>query len=351
MHAIDLALRAGGAIVLGLLGAALIWRHRSAAAGWLAGLLAVAVAAHLLCPPVVEAWGVRWASVPILLACISVPAVFWLFARALFEDGFRLRARHAVPLAVLLAAGMAEAFLHLTAAPPSPMLAPVATVSSKLVALALIVAALVQALGGRPADLIDARRDLRVWMVGASGAYMAVVVAVELYLRGENAPPELSAASAVAILLLALGLGFALLRREAELFAPVRAVPLADMDPVEGQLAERLRAAVEENRVYRSEGLTIGSLAKRLGAPEYRLRRVINRHLGFRNFNDFLNQHRVRDACAALADPAQYRVPILNLALDLGYLSLSPFNRAFKAQTGLTPSEYRRAKLSISAAD
>jgi AraC-like DNA-binding protein len=39
-------------------------------------------------------------------------------------------------------------------------------------------------------------------------------------------------------------------------------------------------------------------------------------------------------------------VPILTLALDLGYASLSPFNRAFKAHTGLTPSEYRRTKRS-----
>jgi AraC-like DNA-binding protein len=351
MHAIDLALRAGGAVLLGLLGAVLVWRHRATPAGWLGGLLAVAVAAHLLCPPVVEAWGLRWPSVPILLACISVPAVFWLFARALFKDGFRLRAWHALPLAVLLAAGMSEALLHLTAAPASPMFAPVATVLSKLVALALIVASLVQALAGSSADLIDARRDLRVWVVGASGAYMVVVIAVELYLRGGNAPPELSATSAAVILLLALGLGFALLRRGAQLIATAASVPLADMDAGERLLAERLRAAVEENRVYRREGLTIGSLAKQLGAPEYRLRRVINRHLGFRNFNDFLNHHRVRDACTALADPAQARVPILNVALDLGYLSLSPFNRAFKAQTGLTPSEYRRAKLSISAAD
>jgi AraC-like DNA-binding protein len=37
-------------------------------------------------------------------------------------------------------------------------------------------------------------------------------------------------------------------------------------------------------------------------------------------------------------------VPILTIALDAGFGSIGPFNRAFKAHTGLTPSEYRRAR-------
>ena len=44
------------------------------------------------------------------------------------------------------------------------------------------------------------------------------------------------------------------------------------------------------------------------------------------------------------ADPAQAEVPILTIALDAGFQSLGPFNRAFKAVTGVTPTEYRRLK-------
>jgi AraC-like DNA-binding protein len=47
----------------------------------------------------------------------------------------------------------------------------------------------------------------------------------------------------------------------------------------------------------------------------------------------------------ALADPAQEAVPILTIALDAGFQSLGPFNRAFKTQTGMTPSEFRRQQL------
>jgi AraC-like DNA-binding protein len=35
-------------------------------------------------------------------------------------------------------------------------------------------------------------------------------------------------------------------------------------------------------------------------------------------------------------------VPILTIALDAGFQSLGPFNRAFKAHAGVTPSEFRR---------
>jgi AraC-like DNA-binding protein len=56
-----------------------------------------------------------------------------------------------------------------------------------------------------------------------------------------------------------------------------------------------------------------------------------------------MNRYRQADAEAALGDPAQDAESILTIALDAGFTSLGPFNRAFKAATGMTPSEYRRA--------
>ena len=56
-----------------------------------------------------------------------------------------------------------------------------------------------------------------------------------------------------------------------------------------------------------------------------------------------LDRYRIEEVKAALADPAQAPVPVLTLAMDAGFQSLGPFNRAFKAETGLTPTEFRRA--------
>ena len=43
----------------------------------------------------------------------------------------------------------------------------------------------------------------------------------------------------------------------------------------------------------------------------------------------------------ALADPAQDDTPVLTLALSAGYQSITPFNRAFRALKGMTPTEFR----------
>jgi len=80
--------------------------------------------------------------------------------------------------------------------------------------------------------------------------------------------------------------------------------------------------------------------------PEYRLRRLINQQLGYRNFNAYLNEWRLDEAKQALSDPEQRDVPVSTIALDAGFQSLGPFNRAFKANTGLTPTEFRSQAIS-----
>ena len=98
-------------------------------------------------------------------------------------------------------------------------------------------------------------------------------------------------------------------------------------------------------RAYRTEDLTVASLATQLAVPEYRLRRLINQRLGHRNFNAYINGLRLDEACAALADPAQRERPVLTVALYAGFQSIGPFNRAFKTVTGATPTEFWRQKL------
>jgi AraC-like DNA-binding protein len=95
-----------------------------------------------------------------------------------------------------------------------------------------------------------------------------------------------------------------------------------------------------EERVYRREGLTLAGLAQLLGVGETTLRAVINQRLGYRNFNDFLHHYRVQEAAARLA---YEDLPILTIALECGYGSIGPFNRAFKERMRMTPSEYRGA--------
>jgi AraC-like DNA-binding protein len=122
-------------------------------------------------------------------------------------------------------------------------------------------------------------------------------------------------------------------------------------DPAEERLAVALQRLMGEQRPYLNEDLTVARLAARLAVPEYRLRRLINQRLGHRNFNAYVNSFRLDEARAALADPGQRDTPVLTIALEAGFQSIGPFNRAFKAATGLTPTEFRREMTDKKLAD
>ena len=108
----------------------------------------------------------------------------------------------------------------------------------------------------------------------------------------------------------------------------------------------RLTELMETRRVWAEPGLTIGALAEKLSAPEHQLRALINKGLGHRNFAGFLNSYRLAYAKDVLANAEHARLPVLTIAMDAGFGSLAPFNRAFKASEGITPSEYRAERLS-----
>jgi AraC-like DNA-binding protein len=112
---------------------------------------------------------------------------------------------------------------------------------------------------------------------------------------------------------------------------------LAADDP----LGAKLLAFMESEMPHRDETMSIAKLSAQLNEQEYRLRRTINGQMGHRNFAAFLNGFRLAEVKAALVDPTQKDVTIITIALDAGFGSLGPFNRAFREAEGMTPSEYR----------
>ena len=120
-------------------------------------------------------------------------------------------------------------------------------------------------------------------------------------------------------------------RRRLKSSADTSDAAVTESSAADQKLIDALMRLMGDERIYRHDNVTIGTLATKLGIPEYRLRRLINQRLGYRNFNVFLNEHRIAEAKAALADPSQAEVPVITIAMDAGFQSLGPFNRAFKA--------------------
>lgn len=340
---VDWALRGGTVALVLLIAAALLRDYGRLLGARLAALFAVGTGAYA----VTSAAGFSLQSgawtVPLLALSAGNNVVFWAVTAALFDDGFRLRWWHAALWLLLVVAGMVACFLM------SPVLGLVLTLSS----LAFAVLAIAQAVTSWRADLIEGRRRLRLFVVGASALYIGANAVAQLVGAPRSMPQGSSLAGAAGLLIIAAIVAWSLLRvsRNQSLFASVEAAP----PPVERRATtaeapdEGLVAALERlmtmERAYRQDSLAIGTLAQRLGLPEYKLRRLINQALGYRNFNSFVNHYRIAEVKAALSDRRQAVVPILTIALDAGFNSLGPFNRAFKAETGLTPSEYRRLTL------
>lgn len=347
----------GADIGLLVLAAVLLVRdYRGTVAGRLGAVFVLSVAAYVLCPVLAERWHVGWWGLPVYLVCFTVAGWFWLFARAWFVDDFRFRWWHAgLILALFAVYGWRYLVQPEGVLPTGVPERTVAHLLSRAVALAVVFAALGQALVGRAEDLVESRRRLRAWFVFVIGGQMAVVVTVELSAPGTRPLPVAELVNLLAIAAEAGAFVAVAMRLGPDLFAtPETAAPAprpaAAADP-DADLAAAILRHFEADEGYRAPRLTIGALAATLAVPEYRLRRAINRRLGYRNFPQFVNAYRVAAAQAWLRDPDKARLPILTVALDLGYNSVGPFNRAFKAATGATPAEYRAAALAESSAD
>ncbi len=110
---------------------------------------------------------------------------------------------------------------------------------------------------------------------------------------------------------------------------------------IENSKLKDLERLMTEEKSFKRQKLTVNDLAQLLDMPEHQLRNLINRNLGYRNFNDFVNHYRIMHVVDALTKPESKRLPLMTLALDSGFNSIAPFNRAFKEKMGVAPNEYR----------
>lgn len=340
----DGALRGGTLVLLALLA----WNFRR---GWatsltarLGVLLTVSALCYLFLPALPAAYNSAWWRVPPHLAGMAAPALFWLFSASWFDDDFELRLVHWLAPVGLALSGAISAYIGLSANWPRPAMAVFWPLPS-LVVTALGVAA---ALRGRGNDLVEVRRRVRLSLALAIGLAIMVIVGAEILMPGWPPPGEWRLINSAALLLLSVTVAFSVFgwRDPALLMPPARPLPAAvPAEADDSRLLARLAAEMTRERLYRQDGLTITAVAARLGVPEYRLRRAINQGLGARNFNAYLNEFRIAEAKSALGDPEQRDVPVLTIALDAGFGSLAPFNRAFRAETGCTPTEFRAKSL------
>ncbi|MBR0819396.1 helix-turn-helix domain-containing protein [Bradyrhizobium liaoningense] len=342
---LELAFRAASVALLLVLAASLLSDFRNVLAGRLGVAFVLSSVAHAVSYSLDVTSRIPLWHAPLIALSTGTIVVFWLFTRALFDDEFRLRWWHGLIWALVTAFSFAGC---VWIAPSGHVRFSVTLVN--LIVLGFIALAVGQMIASWQADLVERRRHVRVFIVSAIALYGGLNAVLQIAVAGHHVGDVAETVNAGVLAGTVAAIVYAMMRVDgADLFPaavePAPPVPFSQPaadDAADQKLIDALMRLMADERIYRQENITIGVLAGRLKIPEYRLRRLINQRLGYRNFNVFLNNHRIEEAKAALADPAQAEVPVITIAMDAGFQSLGPFNRAFKAVTGVTPTEYRR---------
>jgi AraC-like DNA-binding protein len=272
-----------------------------------------------------------------------IPVIFFLLTKAIFDDHFK-------PTPLIAAWFAIEIIVHFWVYLRDVLTVPswaqqLCYILAEIVSIGFVLAGIYTAIKTRKGDLIESRMKFRNVFVMITAALIGITLIVESMTIAASAVDPLQILQRSSI----LGLTLFFLIRNFEIrsgfFFRERQ---KDKPPAieDGELRKKLENLIEEKKVYRKEGLTIGELADMLNEQEYKVRRLINGELGFRNFNDLLNKYRVNEACEILNDPSQNRKTILEIAYSLGYQSIGPFNKAFKELKETTPTAYRKASKS-----
>lgn len=316
-------------------------------------ILLVAITAYLL-TPVTSGTGLNFWMASMSTA---VPGMFWLFSASLFDDHFRLQRWQIVLVAVTV---VSPVIGHLVELWGIDSLHWLLVSVPQLLEFVLLGMTLVVVARYWHVDLIESRRSLRLWYCGLNGVYLFVLIFLREVVMPEAGwlvPLQYVPVGGILLAANALLLEYkpgimadrvqsvapevidtALSPRHTPEVAPVVEVPEA--------ILHQLQQLMEGESYYKETGLTIGQLATKLELPDHRLRQIINAGLGYRNFSDFLNRYRVRETSRRLALPEQEHLPVLTIALETGFRSLSSFNKAFKETHQITPTAYRRQQLS-----
>ncbi len=101
---------------------------------------------------------------------------------------------------------------------------------------------------------------------------------------------------------------------------------------------------MQTEKIYLNSDIRIQDIAISLNLPVHVLSHIINANLN-QNFYDFVNTYRIDEAKFRLQNEKYKSLTIVAIAFDCGFNSKATFNRLFKQYTGLTPSQFKKDKL------
>ena len=159
--------------------------------------------------------------------------------------------------------------------------------------------------------------------------------------QGEYARPVISIGNLALLAILSIAAASASAsRRPVETVDAGSTPELAD----DKETVAAVHSLMETKRVYRDVELNLDRLARKLGIPARQISTAINRATG-KNVSQYVNEHRVAEACRLLAETGR---SVTEIMFEVGFQTKSNFNREFRRVTEMTPLEWRERKASKS---
>lgn len=263
----------------------------------------------------------------------------WLLARSLFRPADK--GRQSWPLALVLAMIAVEAVLYLSDQRTTPLARMAGNVET-LVSSTLLSLAMIAPLADMSRNMIRAELRFRaIFALGYAGLLAVAVIGIDGASPGSGIDVWSSTVKTACAMAAMVGAGMAVGYRHLHPLTDPRGRKLCERAADTDGLSERLIATISDEAVYTLPNLRVADVARQLGEAEYKVTQRITGTLGFRNFNHMVNKVRITAAQRKFSDAAFDRLPVLTIALDCGFGSIGPFNRAFKAETGMTPMQFR----------
>ncbi|MDO9519402.1 MAG: helix-turn-helix transcriptional regulator [Pseudohongiella sp.] len=337
-----------------LLGMGALCFQRQLYIGKLLAFFALCMACYLAFP-LLDLSQNKLASFLIGRLAFATPAVLWLIAYAFFIDCPRIPKTVWICIAAYMIL-RATGSIYFYVIPEHPRLS-IEFISFYMIpsvlGIGMCAHMIYLALSGYDNDLVEIRRRIRVHFVLILGGLFTLMTISSLLVLARQMSESFPLSSTelqwiislcifpvtLAVNLLLLRLNFENIRIPAflESHASNRSA-YEELDDKDMAIKKRILTAMEQDKLYRQTGLTIGDFAKHLNIQEYKLRTIINRHLKYNNFSHFLNGYRIHEAEHRLLTTKD---PIFNIGLDVGYTSLSSFHKAFRESHRMTPREFR----------
>jgi AraC-like DNA-binding protein len=104
-------------------------------------------------------------------------------------------------------------------------------------------------------------------------------------------------------------------------------------------ILQKIILIIETKKLFEDENLMIEDLAREIDLHSKYVSYVINTIAG-KNFFDFINQFRIKEFNAEVLSPQNKNLTFLTIAFNCGFGSKSAFNRAYKSEMGISPTEF-----------